>query len=112
MTVFRAHEVEVVRLLANRRLRPAVLEDVIAAATFVELKETGWGYFLTVQHPALPIERAVCSEPLLIGRAGGLTCGFVLFLENGLLTLECHSWGEESIPMGFRDSDIEVGTAT
>jgi hypothetical protein len=109
VTVFRPHEVEVVRLLAGSQLPPAVLEGVIAGASFVELEETGCGYFLTVQHSALPAERVVCSKPLVHGQAGDLTCGFVLFLEDGLLTLECHSWGEESIPLGFRDYDVEVG---
>lgn len=108
MTVFRAHEVEVLRLLASRQLRPATLEDVITGATFVELEETGCGYFLTVRHQALPTKRVVCSEPLVHGQAGPLTCGFVLFMEHGQLTLECHSWGEQSIPPGFRDRDVEI----
>lgn len=108
MTVFRPHETEVVRLLASGQLPSHVLEDVIDGAAFVGLKETGCGYFLEVEHPAIPTERVVCSEPLVHGRAGDLTCGFVLFMEGGLLTLECHSWGEESIPLGFRDRDVEV----
>lgn len=111
MTVFRPHEVEVVRLLASRQLPPAALEELISAATFVDLEETGSGYFLTVQHPTLPAERVVCSTPLVLGRTGALTCGFLLFLEDGQLTLECHSWGE-SIPRGFRDCDIEVEVTT
>ena len=108
MTVFRPHEVQVVELLARCQLPPPVLEDVVAGASFVELEETSCGYFLTVQHPSLPMERVVCNTPLVHGQAGALTCGFVLFLEDGLLTLECHSWGDESIPLGFRECDVEV----
>ncbi len=109
MTVFRPHEAKVVRLLAGSHLPPDVLDGVIAGAAFVGLEETGCGYFLTVEHSALPSERMVCGEPLVRGRAGDLECGFVLFLEGGQLTLECHSWSDESIPPGLRDRDVEVG---
>ena len=108
MTVFPPHESEVVRLLASGQLPPDALEDVIAGAELVGLEETGCGYFLRVEHSAIPTERAICSNPLLHGRAGDLTCGFVLFMEDGLLTLECHSWGEGSFPLGFRDRDVQV----
>jgi hypothetical protein len=112
MTVLRPHEAEVVRLLARGQLPTDVLEDVIAAASFVDLREPGSGYFLTVKHPRLPSRRVVCSEPLVSGQAGDVTCGFVLFLQNGLLTLECHSWGDASIPEGFRARDVAVSIAT
>lgn len=108
MTILRPHEVEVVKLLASGRLPRQVLAEVIAGAEFVGLEETGCGYFLALKHCALPAERVVCSTPLVHGRAGDLTCGFILFLENGQLTLECHSWGDESIPLGFRQFDIDV----
>ena len=109
MSLLRPHEVEVVKLLARGQLPADVLEDVIANASLVESWETGCGYFLTVQHPALRSERRTCSEPLVGGQAGDLACGFVLYLEDGLLTLECHSWGDDAIPAGFRAREIEVG---
>jgi len=77
--------------------------------TFVGLDETGVGSFLSVGHPALPAARVVCSEPLVLGKAGDLACGFVVFLRGGQLTLECHGWGD-AIPAGFRDYDVEVNT--
>src|SRR5262245_3149769 len=92
MTVLRPHEAQVVRLLASSHLPPDVIEDVIATASFVSLDETGCGYFLEVKHARLPTKRVVCNTPLLLGQAGELSCGFVLFLENGHLTFECHSW--------------------
>ena len=110
MTVLRPHEAQVVRLLASSQLPSEILEDVIATASFVRLSETGWGYFLEVEHPQLPKKRVVCSKPLLLGRAGDLTCGFVLFLEDCHLTLECHGW-VDAIPAGFRARDITVGIA-
>jgi len=99
-------------LLAGTRLPPDVLEDVIATASFVDLDETGCGYFLTVKHPALPRGRVVCDKPLVEGRADDVVCGFVLFLEGGDLTLECHSWGDIAIPVGFREYDVKISPVT
>jgi len=111
MTVLRPHELEAVRLLAAGHLPQDVLDRVIAEASFHSLDETGCGYFLTLKHPALPHDRVVCSKPIVHGRAGDVTCGFVLFLQGGLLSLECYSWGDASIPAGFRDCDVTVSTA-
>jgi hypothetical protein len=60
-------------------------------------------YFLTVRHPSLLSGRTVCDRPRLVGRSGSIACGFVVFLENGELTLECQTWGPESVPVDFRD---------
>lgn len=108
MTVFRPHEVEVVRLLASESLSAGALGEIIEAAQFVELDETSAGYFLSVRHPILPEERLVCQHPLLRGRSGDVECGFVVFVEGGLLMLECHSWGESIIPAGFREWDVRI----
>ena len=80
-----------VRLLAGNHLPPDILEEVITTASFVDLDESGCGYFLTLKHPMLPKDRVVCSEPLVHGRAGDLTCGFVLFLEDGHLSAAGHA---------------------
>jgi hypothetical protein len=34
--------------------------------------------------------------------------GFVVFLENGELTLECHSWGDVQIPESYREESVEI----
>jgi len=108
MTVFEPHEVQVLELLTRGRLADSVLRDVVENASFVDLNETGVGYFLTVEHAALPAARTVCDKPLLVGRAGRIECGFVVFLESQQLMLECHSWGLGAIPKGFRERDIVV----
>ncbi len=55
---------------------------------------TGSGYFLAISHPNLPDKRIVCDEPIVMGEADNITCGFIIFIENRELVIECHSWGK------------------
>jgi hypothetical protein len=80
----------------------------VREAEFVGYEYTGSGYFLSVRHATLPKERVVCHEPIVTGSADGITCGFIIFIENGELTIECHSWGDADIPEAFRDTDVQV----
>ena len=100
MSSLRAFEIEAVRLLAGQRIDPALLEDVIASAELSHFEETDSGYFVTLSHPDLPRPRIVASEPTVLGRSGEIVCGFVLYVEDASLTLECHSWGPTDLPSG------------
>lgn len=111
MSVFSDYEQDVVERLLEAHLSQAEIAAVVADCEFVSLEHTGVGYFLTVSHAAIPKSRVVCHEPLLVGTADGFDCGFVIFLERGELTLECHSWGDGSIPADVRDRRLVVGPA-
>ena len=110
--IFIDFEREVVARLVGHHLPTSVVESVLDTAELVSFESTGVGYFLTVVHPSLPIDRTVCNEPTLVGRADGLDCGFVVFLENGELTLECHTWGDAGLPDDFRTRDVSVELAS
>lgn len=106
--IFKDFEIKVLKILVSDELVSNNLKEVIENAEFVGYEYTGAGYFLTVQHPILPQERIVCHEPVVIGEHENIQSGFVIFLENKELTLECHSWGELEIPEDYRDRDIEI----
>jgi hypothetical protein len=36
--------------------------------------------------------------------------GFIIFIEDGELTIECHPW-DEDVPEDFRDREVEVTAA-
>lgn len=108
MSSFVEFEREVVRALLRPHLRPDQIEGLLHAASFVSCEHTGVGYFLTVSHPALPISRVVCSAPMIRGRAEDLECGFVVFLEGGKLTLECHSLGDTPLPADLRARPLAI----
>lgn len=108
MGVLKQFEIQVVRFLASSVLAQELIETVINEAEFVSYEYSGSGYFLTIQHSALSADRTVCSKPTVMGQIGEVSCGFVLFIENHELTLECHSWGLVNIPDGFREEQVHI----
>jgi hypothetical protein len=102
-TVFRAFEREAIARLCGRTLEAVDLESVLDQAAFIDFDHTGVGYFLTVRHHAVPTARTVCSEPLLVGRACDVEVSFVVFIEDQLLTLECHEVAGDPVPVNIRD---------
>ncbi len=110
MDILKQYEAKVLHFLLSRALSSERFEVILHDAKFISYKHTGSGYFLTLEHPSLPKARSVFSDPIVMGRAGDIACGFVVFIENGQLTLECHSWGEVDLPEGFRDKDVQIMT--
>ena len=73
-----------------------------------KIEETGYGYFLTIFDSKLPKQRIVYNEPFLIGKSDdGNTMGFILFVENYELTIECHCFGDP-LPKNLRNKDIHL----
>ena len=107
MNVLKEYEIKVLYLLASGELSPQQLEGLIKEGEFVDYDYTGCGYFLSLRHASLPRERIVCHLPKLIGSADGVICGFVIFIESGELTIECHPW-DADVPEWFRDRDVQV----
>jgi hypothetical protein len=108
MSIFKTYEKKVIYLLATSVLSPGQLETLVSEGEFVGYEYTGSGYFLSVRHASLPGVRMMCDRPLVMGKADGIVCGFVIFIEDGRLTIECHSWGELEVPEDYRDRDVQV----
>lgn len=98
-------EREAVRLLAEGRISAEVLARVVRAP--VTYEPTGIGYFLTGRDDGLPAERIVLDEPVVLGRAGAVEVGFVVFVEDHALHLECHGWGE-AVPADLREREVVI----
>jgi hypothetical protein len=108
MSVFRDFEIEVLRQLLEPTLGAERVDALVYEAEFVSYDYSGCGYFLTVRHPTLPQSRHVYSSPLVLGRSGSVESGFLIFVENGKLMLECYTMGENEVPEGFRDQDVRI----
>ncbi len=109
MTVFKNFERQVVEILVKPHIPLDQLKIILDTTELVSFKNNaGAGYFITVHHPSVPSKRIVCDKPLVIGKCKNVQCGFVVFLENRELTLECHSWGLLEIPINFRENAVEV----
>ena len=109
MSQFREFEKKAIRLLATAALGSEAVEAVLNEATLVSYEYSGVGYFVTVRHPILPAERVVLGEPLVIGRAGEIEGGFLVFVEDGEFMLECYTAGRIEIPSDFRECEVSVG---
>ncbi len=108
MSEFRVFESHVLHLLVAPKLGAEAVETLEREAELVSYDYSGVGYFLTVKHPSLPSERIVCDEPNVVGRSGNIQSGFIVFIENGELMLECYTWGEIVVPKNFREQHVIV----
>jgi hypothetical protein len=106
MHTLRKFEIDVIRLLANSALNKSQLDGLASFTGSAEYEYTGSGYFLTVRMPMLPDIQCRLSRPFVVGEADGIECGFVVFLEHGELTLECHSWSAVDVPADFRERNV------
>jgi len=110
MTEFREFESDVLRQLVAPGLGAEAVEAIVREAELVSYDYSGAGYFLTVKHPSLPSGRIVYNKPMVVGRVGNIESGFIVFIENGELMLECHTWGEVNLPENFREQNVIVET--
>ena len=72
MSVFRRFEAQILRVLVMPELGEPAVSSIERDAVFVNYEYSGCGYFLTVRHPDLPLERIVCDKPVVLGLAHGI----------------------------------------
>ena len=109
MGAFRPFELQAIALMATGVLSESQLALLrrLEAASY---EYTGSGYYLKVSHPSLPQQTKTLSEPAVIGAAGDIQAGFVVYLDQHQLTLECHTWGAVDVPGDFRDRQVQIST--
>ena len=112
MTGFKEFEIEAIRLLTAHVLSAEALSHVERAPALADYEYTGCGYFATLRHESLPRDRVVCHELKVVGESRGIRAGFIVFLENHELILECHDWGRENVPADFREQDVRIHVET
>ncbi|NHZ61626.1 hypothetical protein [Massilia genomosp. 1] len=113
MTHFRQFELDVLGMLGSPTPYGDRLPLLARSASTIEVEYTGVGYFLSFGSSSLPLARAVLCDPLVIGEVDGIVCGFIAFVENHSLTLECYTYGDAGLPPHCRDRDVvlRIGSA-
>jgi hypothetical protein len=106
----RDFEIKAIRLLAGDTLSDAQLALLERIPEPSRYEYTGSGYFLTLSDSSLPAVAETLSYPDVVGEYGEITCGFVVFVGNHELTLECHTWGAVDVPSDFRDCPVSIST--
>lgn len=110
LEVFREFEKQVLRILLMPRLGAEAVKSIEDEGQLVSCEHSGCGYFLTVRHHNVPRNRIVCDTPIVVGRVANTDCGFIAFMENGELMLECYSFGNRSLPNDIRYLNVVVST--
>jgi hypothetical protein len=111
MQSLKKHELEVLDLLISGDISETIIKEIKNEPHVIDYTVTGYGYFLTVKHPSLPSNRSVYNKPMLIGQSGNVETSFIIFAENGELTIECHGWGDIVVPQDYREMDIKIRKA-
>lgn len=110
MSVLRDFELQAIRLMAADTLSADQLAALGEIPIPARYEYTGAGYFLTVHHPLLPQKQQTLSSPAVAGDSGDVRCGFVVFLGDHELVLECHTWGEVDVPADMREREVTIST--
>jgi len=101
------YEIEVFKLMLSDKFSNEELNSILNSP-ISGYDYTGAGYFLELTNDILPKGRKTISEPTLFGHTDNFKIGFLIFIENSKLTLECHSWGEENPPETIREKTIAI----
>jgi hypothetical protein len=87
------------------------LLQILEEASGPHVESNGYGFYVSVRHPAFGSARRVYNGPLtLAGHSGSRLAGLIAFLEHGQLTLEIYPWDGDCLPPTFRDSDVRIET--
>lgn len=62
------------------------------------LEFSGAGYFLSFRSSKLPKNRIILNEPNINGKLNGIAVGFIGFIQDSELILECYSFDQELGP--------------
>ena len=110
MTAFRDFEIRAIELLCRSALDAQQLATICSTEHAARYDYTGSGYFLTVAHSIPAAIKSTLSDPAVVGTSGDIVCGFVVFVREDELTLECHTWGAIDVPSDFRDREVVITT--
>ena len=102
------HERVVIELLASDYLSTEVMEEIAKNPDITDYDVTGNGYFLTIRHDNLPLERITCDQPNLMGKSQGIESGFLVFLGQHELVIECFGYGSKDVPEDYRNMKIDI----
>ncbi len=106
---FKPYEIRVLEILLAPEFDSEQLSQLLEVATLREIKYTGYGFYVSIDHPSIGRARRVYSgATTLHGRLNDHDAAFVAFLEDDQLTLETFPWDGETLPATFRESDVQL----
>ena len=107
---FKPYEIALLRTVLADEFSPQQLTEILEGASDPHAEYNGYGYYVSIRHPAIGSARRVISAPpSLAGHWEGRMAGFIVFLEGHQLTLEIYPWDGDCLPGTFRDGEVRVG---
>jgi hypothetical protein len=101
-------EQEVVSHLLKDKVTTDELQKVLSECSIQSYDFTGAGYFLDLSCKDLKLVKQTIDEPLVTGKNNGIEVGFLLFVDNEEITIECHGWGGGNLPENIRELDFLI----
>lgn len=107
---FKQYEVALLQDLLAKEFSREQLSQILEGASDQRVESNGYGFYVSVRHPAIGSARRVYSgPPSLAGHCEGRMAGFIVFLEDNQLTLEIYPWDGNCLPATFRDGEVRIG---
>ncbi len=101
-------EIEILKIMIGDRLTSNNWCDFLSDYKIIGYEYTGAGYFIKIISEKIELKNEVISAPVPIGKIGELQIGFIIFIEDNNIIIECHSWGMENPPENIRQLDVKL----
>ena len=101
-------EKEALVLLCEGMISKSALDQAISSPDSISCEFTGAGYYLEIQHHALPKDRMVCDKPTVLGKYQDQEVGFIAFVQDNRITLECYEYDSNGVPEEIRNEAVQV----
>src|SRR5205085_2788591 len=103
--ILKEHEKKAIGTLIGDALPESLLNELLSSS-LVEIEDTRVGYFLIISHQRLPKIRSVYSQPLITTSFDQIDAGYLVFIEDHRLTLECHSLEDRRMNNQYRNQEL------
>ena len=104
------YEREVIRSLCAAIVPNSALASALNKPDDLSVKFDGETYALNIKHRELVSPKQVVENAEIIGTYQDQKFGFVVFVEPGVICLECHSTNGKGVPEGIRDGTVTIST--
>ena len=104
----RNYEIEVLKVMLDDRITIDQWNRFVLNYTIDDYDYTGVGYFLKIIHHQSFFEQETISKPVVTGKFEGCFVGFILYIEQGYICIECHNWGGKELSENVRDLDFRI----
>lgn len=102
------YEQKVIEILFTNGFPSVELAELFSSSQVVGYEYTGSGYFLKLINDKFNFKEQTLYKPTVSGKCAEFTVGFLIYLNENEIVLECHSFDEVNPPENIRDYELEI----